>query len=115
MAILEIPLDNSTPAFNFFAPLEGSNFEFSFRWNGRIGVWVFDLFDKDGVAVQTGNPLISGFALLAQNVRTNGPPGMLYAVNYNQEGLNAGRFDIGVDVRLLYAEKGTDLGDGVVI
>jgi hypothetical protein len=115
MAILEIPLDNSVPAFSFFAPLDGSNFEFVFRWNGRIETWVFDLFDKGGEAVQTGNPLLSSFELLRQNVRTNRPPGLLFAINYQEEGANAGRFDLGGNVKLLYAETGTDLGDGVII
>lgn len=111
MAILEIPLNNSVPAFSFFTPLDGSNFEFRFRWNGRIEVWVFDLFDKEGVAVQTGNPLISGFELLRQNVSTNRPPGLLFAINYEDAGASAGRFDIGGNVKLLYAEEGTPVDD----
>jgi hypothetical protein len=115
MAILEIPLDNSVPSFSFFIPLDGSNFEFIFRWNGRIETWVFDIFDKTGAAVQTGNPLISSFPLLKQNVKTNRPPGILFAINFKDEGGSAGRFEIGGNVKLFYAEVGTDLGNGVIV
>lgn len=105
MAVLEIPLENSKPSFIFQVELEGSNFEYRFRWNGRMENWIFDLYDAVGTAIQTGNTFIVDFDLLKQNVTTNKYPGTLVAFNTETPGVNADRFNIGGDVKLQYLES----------
>lgn len=107
MAIIELPLDNKDPSFSFSTELDGSTYNFQFRWQGRIEVWVFDLFDADKNPIQTGNPFITDFEFLKQNVSTSKPPGNFIAINTSVDGENAGRFNIGSDVKFLYIEKGT--------
>jgi hypothetical protein len=105
MALLEIPLTNAAPAFNFIIDIEGSTYEFKFRWNGRIQNWVFDLFDSEGAPIQTGNPFISGFQALRQLVNVDKPPGVLIALASDDPYVNADRFNIGNNVRLYYNES----------
>lgn len=105
MAVLEIPLSNQNPSFIFQVDLEGSNFEFRFRYNGRMENWIFDLFDSNGTEIQTGNTFISSFEMLKQNVTTNKPPGNLVSFNTATPGENADRFNIGGDVKFQYNES----------
>lgn len=108
MAIIEIPLDNFDPSFSFSTELDSATYNFNFRWNGRIQIWIFDLLDSDNEPVQTGNPFISGFELLGQNVSSNRPPGNLLAINNAVPFEAATRFNIGSDVKFLYVEEGTN-------
>lgn len=104
MAQFEIPMDNRDASFEYTVELEGNSFKLIFRWNGRVENWIFDLYDSDDVAVQTGNPYYVSLILLAQNVRSNRPPGDFVAENEATAGLNPDRFAIGGDVKFLYDE-----------
>ena len=104
MALVEIPLSNTDPAFNFSIELDGATYFFRFRWNGRIETWVFDLLDSNRDPIQLGNPFIVGFILLRQYQGANKPPGTLYAINTTGSGLGATRFNIGKDVKFFYQE-----------
>jgi hypothetical protein len=105
MATFEIPLTNTNPSFIFQVDLEGVNFEFRFRWNGRMQNWIVDLFDAVGTVVQTGYPFIVSYPLFRQNVTTNKYPGILGALNTETPGSNADRFNIGGDVKFQYLES----------
>lgn len=107
MAVIELPLDNQHPSFSFSTELDGSTYNFQFRWNGRIQSWIFDIFDGSNDPIQTGNPLIVEFELLKQNKSQSRPPGNFIASNTSQVGVDATRFNIGSDVKLYYIEKGT--------
>lgn len=104
MALIEIPLPNADPSFSFNTELDGKTYYFTFRWNGRIENWVFDLYDSLKEPIQLGNPFISGFALLKQNKSKSKPPGLLYARDMTGSGANATRFNIGRDIKLFYLE-----------
>ena len=107
MALFEIPMDNRDAYFEYFVDLEGISYKLLYRWNGRVENWIFDIFDDQDVAVQTGNPYYVSIILLAQNVRTNRPPGQFAAVNEAEDGLNPDRFGIGGDVKFIYLESDT--------
>ena len=104
MALLEIPMGNRNAAFEYTVELEGESYKFSFRWNGRIENWIFDIYDSDDEAIQTGNPYYVSLILLTQNVRSNRPPGRFAADNEATTALNPDRFAIGGDVKFLYDE-----------
>lgn len=105
MALLEIPLSNSNPSFIFQVELEGTAFEFRFRWNGRMENWIFDLLDSNGVVVQEGYPFYTDQVLLRQNVTTVKHLGLLIVNNTETPGANADRFNIGGDVKFAYDES----------
>jgi len=107
MAFFVIPLDNDVPAYTFTVDMDGDSFQFEFRWNGRISQWVFDLFDGDQNAVQLGYPFYANFELLAQNVQTNRPDGAMIAIA-EVGTIDATRFNIGVEVTLIYDEVSTE-------
>ena len=102
MAVFEIPLDNSKPAFSIFVDLDGSNFRFFFRWNSRVETWMFDASDSQDVVVQNGNPLAINVPLAFQNRRENKWPGDLIAIS--ESGAKLSRFNLGTDIKLFYRE-----------
>ena len=102
MAVFEIPLDAQDPAFTFFVDLDGSTFEFFFRWNTRTELWMFDVYDEAGEAVQLGNPLVLDFELLAQRQISSKWPGVLFASSTS--GDVPDRWNIGGDIKLFYGE-----------
>ena len=104
MALLDIPVDNVDPAFSFLIDLDGRTYEFSFRWNGRIETWIFDIYDDTQTAIQLGVPFHTNQIFLEDNPSPDKPPGNLMAVNSAAEGVDADRFSLGVDVKFLYDE-----------
>jgi hypothetical protein len=107
MAVIEIPINNLDPAFTFAIELDGKTYNFTFRWNGRIQNWVFDLFDALIEPIQLGNPFIVNFEFLRQNQSLSQPPGVLVARNNATPFENPNRFNIGSDVKFFYIEEGT--------
>ncbi len=97
-----IPMDNKNDAFDFNVALEEVVYRLSFRWNGRMENWVFDIFTDENVPIQTGNPFIVDLPFMFQNQNGTKPPGMLLAINTQDTGVNSDRFDIGGNVRLYY-------------
>jgi hypothetical protein len=106
MSSFEIPMDNTSPAFNMYADLDNNTYQFNFRWNDRVNLWLFDLLDNEGEAIFLGKPFQTEVHFLQQSVKVNTPTGMLYAKNSKTNGVDADRFAIGGDVKLYYSEAG---------
>jgi len=104
MALLEIPVTNLNPSFSFSTELDGLNYNFQFRYLDRLGIWTFDLLDDQKVPVELGMPFQVNLDLLVQNRQDNRPPGTLLCINYTENAVDAGRFAMGSDVKLLYNE-----------
>jgi hypothetical protein len=114
MAVLEIPLSNVDPAFSFTTDLDGVTFNFEFRFNTRMDLWIFDILDSLGTPIQLGNPFYTGFIFLRQNVSSSAPLGDLIAVNTSNDLYkDADRFSIGSIVKFQYIELGTGIADPV--
>lgn len=105
MATFTIPMDNTSPAFSLFVDLEEVTYQMKFRWNDRVGLWFFDLFDNEDNAVLLGKPYQTGVDFLKQEVGVTSPKGTLIALNSNEPFLDADRFAIGGDVVLYYVES----------
>jgi len=104
MAIFEIPLDNTSPAFNMFADLESVSYQFKFKWNDRVQIWIFDLIDSEDTPIFLGKPFQTDVNFLLQSASVTKPPGLLFCMNTRETGLDADRFTIGGDVKFLYDE-----------
>lgn len=111
MALIEIPVTNLNPSFSFSTELEGLNYNFQFRYLDRLGIWTFDLLDGEKTPIELGMPFQVNLDLLVQNRQDNRPPGTLLCINYTDNAVDAGRFEMGTDVRLLYLE---DVDDGTI-
>jgi len=107
MAVFEIPMDNQDAAFIFQADLDGRTYNFDFRWNGRMEQWKFDLLDSDLAPIVNGIPFIVSIDLLAQIALESRPPGLLFALNLKETGVNADRFSIGGDIKFYYDDGAT--------
>jgi len=61
--------------------LDGAVYQFTFDWNGRVGLWMMHLADAQGVAIRTGMMLTTGTSLLRRITDTRRPPGALVVVD----------------------------------
>ena len=105
MAVFEIPTDNSSPAFTFNSSLDGNNYQFEFRWNDRVNLWIFSMFDDEDNPLFLGKPYQTGVNFLQQISSVKAPRGFLFCDNANVVGKDADRFTIGVNVKFYYNDK----------
>lgn len=109
MAVLEIPLQPDLYAFDFAIALDGSQFTFKFHWNSRASGWYYSIYDATGAPVVEGRRLVVSWPLLRNVAASNAPRGQLYAINTLRDGEDPALDELGSNVRLLYAEYGTEL------
>lgn len=64
MAVI-VPIDQSYPKFSFTCELDGVEYSFLFKWNGRASIWFFDLGDADGNPIACGLAALVGASLVA--------------------------------------------------
>ncbi len=102
MAFFEIPMDNSSPAFSFTTDLSGSLYKLTFRRNTRADLWKVSIEDSKGDSVEHSVPFFTDSILMLQNSNENVPEGYLLAIGGDNVVGDAGRFDIGGEVKLYY-------------
>ncbi len=82
MATLELPtLNDGTPSYSFRTKLDGTDYEFTFRFGERRQAWVFDLATTDGIDIIRGQLVTVGTDLLRRVSSGDKPPGMLGCLN----------------------------------
>ncbi len=101
----EIPVRSDFPAFSFQIDLEEIPFTLTFQFNDRIERWVMDIGDEEGVDILTGIPVHTGVPLIDEFVKDKLPPGEFIAVDETGMDRDAGRNDLGNEVKLLYVES----------
>ena len=102
-----IPLLSGEPHFRQRTSLDGSEYAFTFRWNGREGRWYFSIADANGDDVLVGLKLVANFPLLYRFRGVNGvPPGELTLVDARSISLEPTLDDLG-DFALTYEEAST--------
>jgi len=104
MAFIEIPLENGTPSFTFFTALNGSDYSFEFRWNGRLECWIFDMYDNENNPLFLGKPFQTDVLFLRQVPDTSKPSGDMWCGNNKTPYVDSDRFAVGVDVLFYYLE-----------
>jgi hypothetical protein len=102
--------------------LEGTDYQFTFRFGERRGGWVFDLATLDGVAILTGQLVTIGTDLLRRAAMPERPPGKLTAWSVVRDSQSfrklPGLYDLGPSGRcqLYYTESTTaaeNTADGI--
>lgn len=110
MAILNIPVRNDLPAYEFRIILEGSSFYFRFKFNRRRDRWLLDFLDEDKGQVLLGIAMLTDVNIVGRFLHLDIPPGLFLVFDSEGKQLNPGQFDMGDRVKLLYEEE-----SGVVI
>ncbi len=117
MAIIDIPLDATSPEYEQVTSLDGKPYVLGLSWSDRSDSWYLNVFlQRDN---QTADPIVLGMRLsigypVLAGVNTDGrPPGELFAVDVSGGfGSDPTRYDLGTRVRLVYydaAEMGRAL------
>jgi hypothetical protein len=112
MATFEIQtLTDGQPHYSTRANLDGTDYQFTFRFGDRRECWVFDMATLDGEEVISGQIVIVAADLLRRAPPDSRPPGLLFALNLQDDGQGhlrelAGLYDLGQDgrMRLYYRE-----------
>jgi hypothetical protein len=106
MALIEIPTRSDLKAYEFQIELDGVVYTLSIRWNQRMGRWIMDIADADGVDLLNGIPLLTNIPLTDDYVKAGLPPGRFICEDTTGGSKIAGVDDLGNDVRLIYEEAG---------
>lgn len=103
--ILQIPVRNDLPAYEFRISLDGSVYIMSFRYNNRMDRWIMDLMTGEGEPIMMGIVILVNTSLLGKSRAEGLPPSLLFAINLVNENENPSRKDLGENVLLLYQES----------
>ncbi len=96
-------LTDGTEAYDQRTELDGIEWIFTFKWNGRRQRWSFSINALDGTAVLTGQTVSLNIPLNRRQVA--GPPGILCAVSEVADDFEPpGLTDLGARIKLLYIE-----------
>jgi hypothetical protein len=106
MALLQLPVRNDFPAYEFQISLDGRVFFLAFRFNSRANRWIMDILNDSRVNILMGIPLLTGLPLVQAYRREALPPGTFYCIDQTGAGRNPDRETLGVDVLLIYEEAG---------
>ena len=101
--MIDLPIDQTSPWFQFSTELEQVTYGFSFRWNEREGCWYVDLLDGEGNQIVSGRKVLLG-ALFAKYRSNPAVPqlGDVYVSDTSNGGEDAGFGDLGRRVVLTY-------------
>jgi hypothetical protein len=106
MALLQLPVRNDYPAYEFQISLDGRVFFLAFRFNTRANRWIMDILNESRTQLLMGIPLLTGLPLVQAYKRESLPGGAFYCVDLTGANRNPDRETLGVDVLLIYEEAG---------
>lgn len=109
MAVVVIPTRSDFDHYKFTVDLEGQNYGFSFRFNGRMQKWVFDLTSEDGTAIIESNPVYVNQLTLNRYQTDLKPKGDLMFLDTSGLNLDPTQDDLGTRVILMYIESSEGL------
>ncbi len=99
----KIPIANELGAQQFTIELDGNVYNFHFRYNYRMSLWIMDIHDEEDDALLTGIPLVTGVNLLHQYVAEELPTGHLIVVNETDD-TAPDRYTMGKEAFIYYLE-----------
>lgn len=100
--MVKLPLRNDVPAFSFQTDLDGTTYNFKFRYNTRMDRWIFDILTAENETILTGIPVLLGTLLTGRFRDERLPAGDFFAINLQDENAEGGRDDLGTNVLILY-------------
>ena len=100
--ILDLPVRSDLDGYSFSIELDAVTYLLRFRYNDRMSVWLMDIADTGGNDVLSGVPLLTNCDLIGRFRSDALPPGRFLAFDTTGNAANAGRNDLGNNVKLLY-------------
>jgi hypothetical protein len=100
-----MPIRADLPAYTFQLALEGTLYNFEFRYNERMERWLMDINDENQSPLLKGIPVQTDFNLIERFKDDRLPPGEFFAIDESGEGKQPSREDFGNDVKLFYIES----------
>lgn len=99
----DLPIDQSSPWFQFSTELDQVTYGLEFLWNTREGCWYVTLRDGEGNALVSGRKVTLG-SLFRKYRATQGvlPLGDIYVIDTTNSGVDAAFADLGRRVILRY-------------
>jgi hypothetical protein len=105
MAILELPVKNAMPDFQFTSDFEGVSYTLRFTWNERAGVWSMSIGDAQGNVIVGGIAIVVNWLLLDRFKDSRLPAGKLFTWDSSGQGREiTDRNDLGDRVLVMYQE-----------
>lgn len=105
MRILEIPVRNDLPSFEFRLVLESVTYFFIFKFNRRRNRWLFDITDQNKTTILAGISMLTDVDIASMFKYRNIPPGLLLVFDTEDKQYNPEHFDLGDRVKFLYEES----------
>lgn len=113
MATLVIPTrTDGAPLYSFSIGLEDATYELAFRWVDRTPAWYMTIADESGTPLLASRKLVLGAFITRRFKNPALPPGDFYLYDSSGQDREAGLYDLGERVLLLYTE-GPDWPGGV--
>lgn len=106
-----VPFAPGVPFQKFSTTLDGVQYVFDVRWNGRSETWAFDLLDESEDPIRHGIRIVLGALLGMRGLGLGGavapidprmPLGQMIAVDTSGEGVDAGLHSLGRRVLVYY-------------
>lgn len=104
MALSEIPIKETAPAFKIRIEISGVQYIFRFIWNNRSQTWVMDLYDANENPLATGINMVVNFPLLYTRRVEGLPNGVLILFDTKETNQECGRNDLGERCKLYFLE-----------
>lgn len=105
MATLTIPTrTDGAPYYSFTLLLEDVTYELEFRWVERAAAWFMAISDAGGALLLASRRLVLGVPITMRFKNPALPPGDFYLYDSSGKDIEAGLYDLGSRVLLLYTE-----------
>jgi len=98
----QLPFIPSEFNFRVNTVLEGTEFIFDVRWNGRDSAWYMDLLDVDGDLIRAGMKIALGSPMGIRVADARFPDGLFSPSDLSNSGVDAGFDDLGVRVVVFF-------------
>ncbi len=104
--MVQLPFVPSIPNYRVATTLDGTQYVFDVRWNGREGAWYFDIRTEDATLIRAGIKIVLGALLGGREASAEMPAGVFLASDLAGTGTDAGIDDLGARVCVYYYSAG---------
>jgi hypothetical protein len=106
MTTLLIPTVDASELGNFSlsVSLDGEDYQFDFKYNGREDAWYFDLLDVAGNQLRSGVKVVSNFPLLWRYRDATRPDGEVLAIDTRSAPEDPLLADLGTLINMAYEQ-----------
>lgn len=100
-----IPIRSDITDYIQKTELEGTVYTFGFHYNERFEAWTMDILTSAEEPILMGIPVHINWPLLRQYKDSRLPPGILFAINIEEENTPPNESNFGSAIQLLYEES----------